>query len=155
MLGDAMMPQQDCAGIRDEWDDYWGNQRDDNKVYVGIAHFYRNRIVGTTLTHWVRTTFPKGASLLRTGYGSGGVFSLGVMEHFTVEGIATSLRETHRIPKPKSQTILIWSREWGPSAGVPTAVRTVLQIATTKRRTTCFIPVGSIAMVQRTDAGNG
>ncbi len=44
-----------------------------------------------------------------------GIYSLGVMEHFSEEGIHKILREFHRVLKPKKKMIIFWAPELGLS----------------------------------------
>lgn len=58
---------------RDEWDRYWSSSTRTQRIYDRIAWFYRDRIIGPTLSHWVHKVHPNGGDLLHAGCGSGGV----------------------------------------------------------------------------------
>ena len=47
-----------------------------------------------------------------------GVYSLGLMEHFTQEEIHCTLREFHRVLKPNGKVILFWPPEFGLTTNV-------------------------------------
>lgn len=57
-----------------------------------------------------------------------GVFNLGVMEHFTEDEIAASLREMHRVLVPGGRALLLWPPEWGLSVNVLRVARAFFRL---------------------------
>lgn len=68
-----MTPHGDPTDPRSEWDEYWIASSPTQRVYERIAKFYRDRIIGPALVHWIEKVHEPGAHLLHAGCGSGGV----------------------------------------------------------------------------------
>lgn len=57
----------------DSWDEYWSATSATQRAYEKVAKFYRDRIIGPTLVHWISKVHQPGQRLLHAGCGSGGV----------------------------------------------------------------------------------
>ena len=68
-----MTPHDASTDPRSEWDEYWSASSPTQRVYERIAKFYRDRIIGPALIHWIKKVHEPGARLLHAGCGSGGV----------------------------------------------------------------------------------
>ncbi len=63
-----------ASQVQADWDSYWSRKKSStNAVYDVIASFYRTLIIKRSLNHFIKRTFPPGASLLHAGCGGGQV----------------------------------------------------------------------------------
>lgn len=62
-----------------------------------------------------------------------GIYNLGVMEHFTENGIKSILREFYRVLKPDGKIIIFWPPEYGLSVLFFKALKAILQFVFPKK----------------------